>query len=139
MRHSLSWVMVGVALALALWLGVAVAADKGMTTGPFVQAERIEKELRPGVSTKGDVERLLGKPNGSGSSWFPRQPAPRELWFYQDSETGNLAVGGSAGGVMDVHADMRQQILLIFFDGDLFAGYMWWLDVGAAVGKAKVP
>jgi hypothetical protein len=69
--------------------------------------------LHRGVSTKADVQALLGVPNGPGSSQFPALGAPdqREIWYYED-----IAFAGSA---------MRMQMILVFFKGNLFDGYLW--------------
>lgn len=137
MRRRLAWATVGLALALAPSLLAGCASRTAVTTGPFAEARRIDEELRRGVSTKSDVERLLGKPNGSGASRLPLT-TPREVWFYHNIETGDAKVEGRAsGGGINVRVDTRQQVLLVFFDGDKFDGYMWWLAVQTPVGVAR--
>ena len=45
--------------------------------------------------------------------------------------------GPDAAGRKTIHVDMLQDILLVFFAGDLFDGYMWYTNVGAA--EARIP
>jgi hypothetical protein len=83
------------------------------------------------VSTKGDVRQLLGAPTGSGNAIFPTDPTAREVWFYQDIE------------LMDVkleevnRVNLRQQILLVFFNKEVFDGFMWYSNVVPGTGKSQ--
>jgi hypothetical protein len=43
--------------------------------------------------------------------------------------------GPDAAGMKTIHIDMQQEILLVFFAGDRFDGYMWYTNVGAAQGR----
>lgn len=86
----------------------------------FSQTDALGTELRRGVSTKADVLLLLGEPDGSGGlGGFDALRGPEharlgaeDAWYYE-----NLAVTLS-------HAD--QDILLVFFLGDIFDGYLWF-------------
>jgi len=115
------------AALLALAFFGAPLACGTMTTGTpgaFRDAARAQAELVRGTSRRSDVERLLGRPVGSGSALFPTQTGgPREVWFYQDVET-RMDLGGSQAGRIPVLA--REQFVLVFFDGDTFEGLMWW-------------
>ncbi|MFQ5444150.1 MAG: hypothetical protein ACE5EK_05985, partial [Nitrospinales bacterium] len=86
--------------------------------------------LKRGISTKSDVQRLLGQPGGSGGSFFPVMPdqeaKPHEVWYYEGIEM--IKAHSMGGGI--IRADMRQQILLIFFDKEKFDGFMWYTNVG---------
>jgi len=120
---------------LAVIAGTVAAgcASHGVATpGPFARADRIGIELQRGVSTKADVERLLGKPDGRGMTLLPTQDSARELWTYIHVETGEPKFEGRAWGVPTVRMDSRQQEIYVFFDGDRFDGYMWATRVGAA-------
>lgn len=108
----------------------AGCATKRLTTGAFTEVNRLEAELRRGVSTKADVERVLGAPNGTGDAVLPTDPRVREVWYYEDIEV----TGGRAAGRGVVLMDMRQQVLLVFFEKEVFDGFMWFSNVGAAVG-----
>ena len=125
-------------IALAPWAADVGAADVG--SGAFRAAPAIEAQLKRGVSTKADVQKLLGVPNGSGAAILPApsfnrerilraaeaglSSAPdflqREIWFYEDIATTELK-STEAGYA----AKLRQQLLMIFFTGDLFDGYFW--------------
>ena len=49
---------------------------------------------------------------------------PREIWFYDDIEIKDM---NSIDNVMTMN--LRQQILMIFFKGDIFDGYFWTSNV----------
>lgn len=124
-----------VALAAGV-LALACPVSQAQTTlgtGAFVNAPAIEKQLRRGESKKADVQRILGVPNGTGGAdmlpYAAVQAAslgdgPREIWFYDDIEVTDMA---SKQGVMTMK--VRQQILLVFFRGELFDGFLWTTNV----------
>jgi len=99
-----------------------------MRSGAFPDTSVIETQLHRGASTKTDVQRLLGVPNGMGRSEMALPPrndevlaeGPREIWYYENIEVTNAK---SNEGVIDMK--MRQQILLIFFRLNVFDGYLW--------------
>jgi len=107
-------------LAGALASGCASVPD--VTTGAFTQVDRIDTALKRGVSTKMDVQKVLGAPNGFGSSVMPGDPETREIWFYDDVELTDYHSEG--GGVFRMN--VRQQILLVFFKKEAFDGFMWY-------------
>ncbi len=112
-------------------LGLACAAvfagcTTGATTGAFVPVQRIEQELRRGVSSKSDVQRVLGTPKGYGSMVFPQDLRNLEVWYYEDiALTKAQAVGDHV-----IRVDMRQQILLVTFDGSVLDGFVWFTNAG---------
>lgn len=113
-------------LVLLTCATVLAGCVEGATTGAFVPVDRIEPELRRGVSTRADVQRLLGAPKGQGGMVFPEDRRELEVWYYEDIEvTQSRKV---AEGV--IHADLRQQILLVTFDGDVFDGFIWFSTAG---------
>ena len=114
--------------AMTLLIG---CAPKRVTTGAFTQVARIDEEFKRGVSTKEDVQRIFGPAKGGGSAIFPPDRRQREVWFYEDIEV--LNVTSPKPGVMK--ADVRQQILLVFFREGVFDGYMWFSN--AAKTKAE--
>jgi hypothetical protein len=132
-------VLAGIASLTALLTSslTGCASGAARTTGPFASVGRITTELRRGVSTKADVERVLGKPNGNGTSLLPTQASPRDVWIYNDVQTGEAKQEGKVGGVPLVRVDMRQQIIFVFFDGDRFDGYLWSTHVGAATAGSR--
>jgi hypothetical protein len=112
-------------LLLALFAIVGGAWTTGCstsaTTGAFTQVTRLDSELKRGVSTKGDVQQVLGAPTGSGHATFPTDPTPREIWFYQDVEVTDAKREGDWYRV-----SMRLQVLLVFFKEEIFDGFMWF-------------
>jgi hypothetical protein len=133
--NSRSWT--GPALALTLTLAASPAmAQTAFGTGAFPKVAEIEKQLRRGVSTRADVQRVLGVPNGSGGALLPgygersAELDAYQLWFYQDIETINMK---SEQNIMKLN--MRQQILAVFFKGEVFHGYFWTSNDKAAEGK----
>lgn len=111
---------------LMLLVGVLMAgcASK-MTTGSLTEVNRLESELRRGVSTKADVQRVLGAPRGVGGAVLPTDPKPREVWVYGYVEA---AVAHVEAGV--VQENVRQQFLLVFFEREVFDGFFWFSNGG---------
>ena len=95
-------------------------------TGIFPNTQLIEKNLVRGVSTRADVQKLLGIPTGGGGARLPgfgensEVVEPYDVWYYEDINTKNSKI---KDGIMTM--DMSQQILTIFFKGDKFYGYFW--------------
>lgn len=107
--------------AIALFALAGCAPTPSVGTGAFRNAADVSTRLQRGVSTKSDVQNLLGVPNGDGSSLFRNVAGgPRQIWYYEDLATTDAS---SRGGVMTIA--LRQQILLVFFKGDVFDGYLW--------------
>jgi hypothetical protein len=72
----------------------------------------LETQLHRGVSTKADVQTILGVPNGPGSWLLPAlDPAPREIWYYED-----MSVTGTT---------LSLQMIFVFFKGNVYDGYLW--------------
>ncbi len=74
--------------------------------------DRIESELKRGVSTKADILFLLGEPSGSGGAMFPTASHANEVWYYEAS-------GASL-------TSLELKILLIYFNRDTYDGFMWF-------------
>ncbi len=125
------------AITLALTASLLAGCVPGaMTTGPFAQTNRIDTELRRGVSTKADVERVLGKSNGTGGTFMPpTQTKPGDVWVYFNSQTGEPRI--SRGATIKVEVDTRDQMIMVFFDGDIFDGYLWFLQVTTQAGEGR--
>lgn len=125
---------VSCAFVVTLALSAAHAiAQTAIGTGTFPKVQEIEKQLKRGVSTTADVQRLLGVPNGDGQALLPGFGNRSEVldayrvWFYQDIEITNLKAGEHVARM-----DMRQQILAVFFKGQVFHGYLWSSNDGTA-------
>lgn len=102
-------------------------APKRVTTGVFTQLARIE-EFKRGVSTEEDVRQVLGAPRGGGSAIVPPDRRQRAVWFYEDIEV--LNVTSPKPGILRM--DVRQQMLLVFFEEGVFDGYMWFSNTAKA-------
>ena len=94
----------------ALFALPAAAADR------FPDPARLDAKLVRGSSTKADVLLVLGEPQGSGGAVVPTARGVHDIWYYEDS-------GGTAGLFS---SSLRQNILLIFFRGDKYDGYLWF-------------
>jgi hypothetical protein len=116
----------GLLLAGGLALVAAPAIAQSIGTGAFPKVDGIETQLKRGVSTKADVQRILGIPNGSGGALLPgygaqsQQVDQYQIWYYEDMEATDIT---SEENVMKMK--MRQQLLAVFFKGDVFHGYFW--------------
>lgn len=105
---------------------VPAMAQLDVGTGAFPNTELIESQLKRGVSTKGDVQRMLGIPNGAGGALLPGYGnkstvvEPYQIWYYEDIETTDVKSG--EGGM---NITLRQQILVVYFKGEIFHGYFW--------------
>ena len=105
-----------------VWLLAALAALASACfparAGFWPPTERLP-ELRPGISSKADVEALLGTALGRGAARFTPEMAPREAWIY-----GLLNFDGASMSV-------DEGLLMVFFDGNHYDGHFWRLT-GAA-------
>ena len=120
------------ALALLL-LGILLNGCTGpKSTGVFLKLDQLETQLERGKSTKDDVSRLLGHPNGSGHAAFPLLETVHEIWYYEDLEVTDTK---SQARVLNVQ--IRQQILMVFFKGERFDGFLWTSNSGAARGEER--
>ena len=115
----------------------AVHAQSGaLTTGPFVNTDRIDTQLKRGTSTKADVERLLGKPNGKGGTLMPpSQTVPGDVWVYYNAQSGSPRMTPTRP--IKVEVDSRHQMVMIFFNGNIFDGYMWFLHSARSGGDER--
>jgi len=114
---------------LVYQLLIGCAAQK-VTTGAFTNISGVDSQLKRGVSTKMEVQRLLGAPNGFGNAILPTNSTPREVWYYEDIEATDYK---NVEGIITMN--MRQQILLIFFERGVFDGYMWSTNTGKVDGQ----
>ena len=111
-----------VAGALMALLVAGCAAQTGKTHA-FSRIDRIESDLQRGITTKGDVLLLLGEPDGAGAlGGFDalRGPdgagkGPIIAWYYESTKASIV------GGV-----ELEQDILLVFFEGDVVDGFLWF-------------
>ena len=133
-----------IAFALFVILSVVISlsgcAASG-SVGPPIIAENfplIDSKLERGVSTKKEVQQLLGTPSGFGAALFPnikdeqnkilnipnsKHSANYEVWLYQNIEF----ITQSSSQI-----SMNQKILLVFFSDELYKGYLWYIGNGVA-------
>ena len=129
MKSAISAVSALLLLSLvpsSLW-----AQDAGY--GEFPPVDLIETELQRGVSTTGDVVRVLGKPAGHGGYLAIMDGIPRDVWYYHNI---NSSLIDTRESVMRMHVHTR--VLVIFFAGERFDGYKWFAASGAGRGKATL-
>jgi|MudIll2142460700_1097286.scaffolds.fasta_scaffold142388_2 hypothetical protein len=100
------------------------------STGAFINVNRLDTDLQRGVSTKMDVQRVLGAPKGMGGAIVPVYRLHREFWYYEDIEMKDIK---KVEGVYK--ANMRQQVLFITFDKGVYDGYMWFTNVSEEKAK----
>ncbi len=113
----------GVVAGALMALLVAGCAVQSTKTHAFSRIDRIESNLQRGITTKGDVLLLLGTPDGSGAlGGFDalRGPdaagkGPIIAWYYESTNASLL------GGL-----EFQQDILLVFFEGDVVDGFYWF-------------
>ena len=108
-------------LLLALVLSTAACSiDMNLRTGHRADPAALEQRLRIGESTTVDVLAVLGPPDGKGSAMLPIDQRPFATWLYSCSEGPiHLTIPGS------VTADPRALVMFVFFDGDIYQGYLW--------------
>jgi len=133
--------------AAALWLAGALLAGCApapvLTTGEFPALARLDTVLQRGRSTRADVERLLGFPAGRGHVLIPigglegRGWAGRDVWYYEDIEATGMDKARREGSVTVIPLRVRQQVLLVLFDGPRFDGYLWFSNAQRGVGHVR--
>jgi len=96
-------------LVLASLHGCATRLEMGAPP----RVERLEL-LTPHVSTRNDVLITLGEPRGHGAAHLSPSSSRQEVWFYEHSVSEGM--------------DIRFSMLLVFFSGDVYDGYMWFAD-----------
>lgn len=89
--------------------------------GSFLNISSIETELKKGVSTKKDVQRILGSPQGFGGAVFPHNTEAHEVWFYE-----NIKFDIIKSQQFQITMDMNQKVLLVFFSKQFFDGFLWF-------------
>ncbi len=106
-----SWCVRSFSLLLGGML-LAGCAVQTVKTQAFSRLDRLETEFRRCVSTKADVLTVLGEPDGSGGAIFPTASYGNDVWYYEASRSSL--------------SDINQKILLVYFKGEVFDGFMWF-------------
>lgn len=118
------WAWMIALLCSAVWLG-GCATLNARTARTFLDWAQLSKFERGGT-TRRDVQRVLGAPDGSGHALLPTDATALDLWYYADIE-----ITGTTQATTGFRGKVRQQALIVAFRGDLFEGYMWWSNEGA--------
>ena len=105
------------ACAIAIGLACAVLPGCAATTQTvknqaFKQLGSLQSDLKRGVSTRADVLRLLGQPDGRGGAAFASEAGQADVWYYESTDISLMSMGGN------------QRILIVFFRNGAFDGYM---------------
>ena len=100
-------------LLLVFTLAISLGAN-GDNDWSFTSVDVLDTQLHRGVSTKQDVLLLVGEPSGTGEALIPMDTARKEVWYYEDIKIGLLS------------SSTKQQVLLVFFNGDRYDGYLWF-------------
>lgn len=87
-------------------------------TRPLVES------LMPQISTKADVLQALGPPRGYGVASMQGVERPRTIWYYESSEIKGKTV--------------RLAMILVFFEGEIYDGYMWFSSMERFQGAGGV-
>ncbi len=120
----------GLSAVAILLLGASAACSPSSSAGRMPSVAPLTTDLVIGTSTRDDVRRLLGDPSGEGGYLFIVDYLPREAWLYHEIKLTD------AKAVKDtVVMNMKHQVLLVFFKGDRFDGYMWYSNAGSAEAK----
>ncbi len=125
----------GISLVLALGASTHLAGMPAhaaeATVGKFPPLAVVQSVLQRGVS-RDVVRAALGEPVGSGHARIPPAHVPQEIWYYEDIEIEDATAQGDY-----VRMDLRQRILLVFFDGDRVEGFLWTSNKGDAEAIRK--
>lgn len=107
-------------ILMLVWMSTAHTANK-IVQGPFFDVSAIETKLKKGVSTKVDVQQVLGKPQGMGGAVFPVSTVQHDVWYYENIKVDNIVSKQSY-----ITLDMHQKVLLVFFSKGIFDGFLWF-------------
>lgn len=119
------------AVTLAGAMSMQPAAAQDIATGAFRDLSAIEKTMLRGVTSKAEVRKSLGIPNGSGAARFASLGGDeREIWYYED-----VQLTGAKSAEQGMKLAMRQQILLVLFKGEVVDGYLWTSNSGTATAR----
>lgn len=115
------WTTASALVAAVCTLMLLGCASTKVGTGVFVDTTVLENRLIRGVSTKSDVQIALGTPKGRGGALLPAVPGADEVWLYDDIQMMGFKKEGNV-----YQANLRQQVLLVFFKENRFDGFMWY-------------
>ena len=96
---------------LGLLVLAAGCAAPPISIGEQTQTQNLDR-LVSERSTAADVSAALGEPRGYGRARYTKDQPLRNVWFYEF-----MQIKGDQGSV---------KILLVFFRGDRYDGYLWF-------------
>ena len=85
-------------------------------TGERPRTELLDDALEIGRTRTSHVLEVLGPPQGMGRGMLPMHSKPRTVWAYYYQE-------GTA-------RSLRRALLYVFFDGEIYDGYIWFSSLG---------
>ena len=88
-----------------------------MRAGHDPDISALERDLVPGVSTRGEITAALGWPYGEGRALMPFHDQPRDVLTYYYEE-----------GTLE---DDRRIFLFVFIHESKYEGYMWFSSLEA--------
>ncbi len=101
-----------------VWVSLLSSCSMPIKIGRMPNTVSLVSALQQKQSTKEDVFKLLGLPQGYGMMRLSKLSNPRVVWFYEGME-GISTLSGS-------DSTINGKMLLIFFDGEKYDGYMWF-------------
>jgi hypothetical protein len=101
-----------------LTLTVSGCGPVNYRAGHNFDSSLLENALQTGVSSSADVQATLGAPFGKGRALMPYHETPKTVWTYFFEE-GSMDLGSGT-------VDDKRKYLFIFFDKDIYEGYMWF-------------
>ncbi len=108
---------IGLLVMLTLFLFGSCAPTKAKQPYlPVFNNAALTTTLQRGVSSAADVKEALGEPTGSGE--FLLYTELRTIWFYEENKV------DATGQKLRI----QQDVLLVFFEGDRFDGFLWFSD-----------
>ncbi len=102
-----------VLLIASLALGGLQGCATRMEIGAPPRLDRLA-QLTPNVSTRNDVLLTLGEPRGYGAARLDPGFKQQRVWLYEYS--------------VSEGKNVQISMLLVFFSGDAYDGYMWFTD-----------
>ncbi len=94
-----------------LVLAAGCGSPPTITIGYRAQTQNLDRLISE-KSTAADVSAALGEPRGHGAARYTKDQPLRKVWYYECIQMKGLQVGIN--------------ILLVFFRGDRYEGYLWF-------------
>ena len=115
-------------LSAFLAMGLNACIEQKVILGKKPDVSVLEAKLRLGRSTRDHVRRILGPPTGHGRAMLPGvDEKPRNYWsyFFNISQL-STKFGTRKPATEALQYDSRHIYLFVYFDGEIYDGYMWF-------------